>query len=137
MNLLWIEQPSGKRKPEKATQTPSKRFKTGHPLSGKRKANQENEPPGKRRNTNLFSPILPLFKTPSPHKTAPSRLSTPTTPEDIYDKPPSPVKTPTEKSLILKSDLLAKQPLQELAASPDNQLEAIGDNLIASHNPNY
>ena len=112
MDLLRIDQPiSGKRKPEEAKQTPLKLSKTEHYLSsGKRKANDKNQAPNKRPNLNPFSPIVPpLFKTPSPQKTAPF----------VFDKPPSPVKTPPEKlPLLIKSDPIAKLPLQQLAHTP-------------------
>ena len=127
MDLLRIDQPiSGKRKPEEAKQTPLKLSKTEHYLSsGKRKANDENQAPNKRPNLNPFSPIVPpLFKTPSPQKTAPFVFDKPpspvkTPPEAVFDKPPSPVKTPPEKlPLLIKSDPIAKLPLQQLAHTP-------------------
>ena len=126
MDLLRIDQPiSGKRKPEEAKQTPLKLSKTEHYLSsGKRKANDENQAPNKRPNLNPFSPIVPpLFKTPSPKKTTPFTLvnSTPT-PEAVFDKPPSPVKTPPEKlPPLIKSDPIAKLPLQQMALTPADE----------------
>ena len=52
--------------------------------------------PNEQPNMNLFSPIWPLFKPPSPQKTAPFMLVDLTpTPEAVLDKLLSPVKDPS------------------------------------------
>ena len=68
---------------------------------------------------NLFTPIQPLFKTPFPQKTAPCMLDLTPTPETVFDKLSSPVKTPPETPPPpIKSDLIAKLLLQQLAHTP-------------------
>ena len=105
MDLHLIEQPiSGKRTSDQENQSPSKRCKTDHTLSGKRKPNVENEAPKKRPNLKAFSPIKPqIFKTPSPCKTVAPLQESPEIVNGINEKPPSPVSTPPEKLLLLKS----------------------------------
>ena len=127
MDLRWIEQQplSGNSKSNQTQQTSSKRSKTDHPLSGKRKANNENQPPQKRRNLNAFSPIKPhIFKTPSPQKTMPPLQASPEDIRGIYDKPPSPVRTPPEKFPLIASTPIANQQTLQLVAVKNNCIEA-------------